>query len=122
MSKKIIALIVIIIAVLLVILTFSGFFSYLGIAGNRKPSVEIIYPKNGEKVSKIVTISGTASDPDGDQNLQEVLVSIEDEWMIATGTTKWSYTWEIFDVENGQSNCHYRSRRIHCWSVNEVFP
>lgn len=67
---------------------------------NKKPSVEILFPENGDVVSKIVTISGTATDPDGDQTLKQVEILINDTWTIAEGVTLWSHTWTIYDLNN----------------------
>ena len=71
-----------IIAILLVIVIVAGITFYYLIEEkevvNIKPDIEIIYPKNGSTVSKIVTISGTASDPDGDDELLEVEIKIFD--------------------------------------------
>jgi len=46
--------------------------------------------------SDAVTISGIASDPDGDEQLMNVEVRInEDEWQQVEGTTSWSYEWDV---------------------------
>lgn len=95
-----------IIAILLVALVASvSLFWYFGIikisAANKKPIVEITYPYSGVTVSKIVTISGTASDPDGPADSLEVEVMINDKWCVADGNAKWSYEWKVYDVEDG---------------------
>ena len=99
MDKKIIAL-------TLVILITVGLFS--GCLGenngvNDNPVVEITYPSDGKTVSGIVMISGIATDPDGDDTLDCVEVMIDDngEWLSAKGTTKWSFDWNIYDLESG---------------------
>ncbi len=50
----------------------------------------------------IVTISGTASDQDGNQNLVKVEIKIDDgEWITAQGTTSWSYEWDTTSLKGG---------------------
>jgi hypothetical protein len=68
---------------------------------NSKPIIEITYPTDGDIVSKIVTFSGKATDIDGDQTIKKVEIMINETWMVAEGTTTWSYTWNIFDTEDG---------------------
>ena len=69
---------------------------------NSVPFVEISYPYDGTRVSSIVMISGTARDADGEDTLEEVEVSInEEEWVLVDGTVKWSYDWDTYDVEDG---------------------
>ncbi len=46
--------------------------------------------------SDTVTISGTASDPDGDEQLVSVEIQINDgDWIQVEGTTTWSYEWDV---------------------------
>ena len=98
MYKKIIAVLVIIsVSLLLLYVYYEGDEE----SKNIEPLVEITYPSNGATISKIVTISGTASDPDGDDNLLEVEVMIKDEWNLANGNTKWSYEWRTYNIEDG---------------------
>ena len=69
---------------------------------NEVPLLEITYPRNGGTVSSIVMISGTASDPDGDDTLVNVEVMINDgEWNVADGTTKWSFDWRTYEIDDG---------------------
>ncbi|UCH72223.1 MAG: caspase family protein [Thermoplasmatales archaeon] len=77
---------------------------------NEKPTVEITYPIDGATVSSLVTISGTASDLDGDHTIHQVEIMInDDEWNTAEGTTKWSYDWSIYDIDDGLYTIHVRS-------------
>lgn len=77
---------------------------------NEKPLVEITYPRDRMAVSSIVMISGTASDPDGDDTLVRVEVMIDDdEWNIAEGTTKWSYDWRTYEIDDGLYTVRVRS-------------
>ena len=78
---------------------FSGFFGQnfnLHLI-NGKPTVTITYPSNGATVARLVMISGTASDPDKEDNISSVEVKIgENDWATATGTTLWSYDWTTY--------------------------
>jgi len=76
---------------------------------NKKPIVEITYPYNDSTISKIVIISGIASDPDGDDNLLEVEVMIDGRWNLADGNTKWSYEWKTYEIEEGSYIIRARS-------------
>jgi len=103
-----------IIAIILVALVASvSLFWYFGIVKigevNKKPIVEITYPYSGTTVSKIVTISGTASDPDGPADSLQVEVTINDQSYIADGNAKWSYEWRVYDVEDGSYTVSVRS-------------
>ncbi len=70
--------------------------------GNRPPSISISSPSNGETVSEITKITGTASDPDGDNQLQIVQIEIDGgKWIDATGLTKWSYFWDTKSFPDG---------------------
>ena len=62
MYKKIIAILVIISVSLLLLYVYYGGDEE---SKNIKPLVEITYPSDEATISKILTISGTASDPDG---------------------------------------------------------
>ena len=77
--------------------------------GNKKPNVKIIYPQQGATVSKIVIISGTASDPDG--TIQQVLVrfDVHHEGGMANGTTNWSYIWDTTTTSDGVHTIYARS-------------
>ena len=105
MDKKIIAILLLISVTLPL---FSGCLEEEK-SSNKKPVVEITYPRSGATVSNIVTISGTASDPDGDDNLLEVEVMINDEWNLADGNTKWSYEWRTYEIEEGSYTILARS-------------
>jgi len=106
MYKKIIAILVIISVSLLLLYVY-----YEGDEESKNiiPLVEITYPSDGATISKIVTISGTASDPDGDDNLLEVEVMINNEWYLANGNKKWSYEWRTYDIEDGPYIIRVRS-------------
>jgi hypothetical protein len=106
MDKKVIAIILII---LLTLPVFSGCIGEKGIS-NEPPLVKISYPGDGAIVSNIVMISGTASDPDGDTTIVKVEVKVNDgEWNIADGTTKWSYDWRTYEINNSLYSICVRS-------------
>jgi hypothetical protein len=100
MKKTIIAMIAIIIVITLTITFIPRLFEDQKPI-NSKPIVEITYPNNGDIVSKIVTFSGKATDVDGDQTIKKVEIMINETWIVADGTTTWSYTWDIFDIDDG---------------------
>jgi hypothetical protein len=66
---------------------------------NHRPIVEITFPLSGSKVSKFVTFIGTAHDSDGDKTISKVEIFVDNQWLTVNGTTKWSYTWDIFGLE-----------------------
>ncbi len=77
---------------------------------NKKPIVEITYPYDGSVVSKIVTISGTATDPDANEDIQRVEITIDNKWDIAEGKNLWSYEWKVFEIEDG-----FYTVKVRCW-------
>ena len=104
MDKRVIALTLVI---LVAIPLFSGCLE--DVDSNEKPLVFINYPLDGMTVSNIVMISGEASDPDGDDELVYVEVKIDDKWNIADGTTKWSYDWRAYEIDDGLYNIYVRA-------------
>jgi len=104
----IVIIIIIIISAILIPFTLD-FFEEKGPI-NKKPIVEIIFPNDGDKVTKIVTISGKATDPDGDQTIKQVEILINDTWIIVEGTNVWSYTWTLYDL-----NDSYYIINIRAW-------
>jgi len=107
MYKKITAILVIISVVLL--LFFYGYFEEDRVIENLIPIVEITYPSSEATVSRIVTISGTASDPDGDDNLLKVEVTTDDGWITADGNVLWSYELKTFEIDNGIYTVYVRA-------------
>jgi hypothetical protein len=109
--KWILSLTIVVILILLVGV-FSGFFGKnfnLNII-NGKPTVVITYPSDGAAVSTLVMISGTASDPNKNDNVTSVEIRINDgEWIAADGTTLWSYEWTTYSLSNGQFTIGARS-------------
>lgn len=101
MLKKIITLLTFIIILSFILLLFFGYIKIDDGVINHKPSIIINYPYDGSTVSKIVIISGTASDLDGDDTLEKIEIFINDEWRVANGTTKWIYTWDVYKFKDG---------------------
>ena len=68
---------------------------------NLPPEVTIDNPVENATVSGVVTVSGTAYDPD--DNVTLVQIRIDDgEWQNVTGTQSWSYNWDTTTVANGR--------------------
>lgn len=87
------------IVILLLIPLFSGCLGDDSDDSNKRPSVLIKYPLNNQKVSSLVIVSGTAFDANGEDDLVHVEVKIQNnDWVIAEGTLKWSYDWNIFEL------------------------
>jgi hypothetical protein len=109
--KWIISLTIIVVLALLVGV-FSGFFgkNFNFQILNGKPTVMFSYPSDGATVSTLVMISGTASDPDKNDNVTSVEIQINNgEWITADGTTLWSYEWSTYSSSNGQYTINARS-------------
>jgi len=63
------------------------------VAENKKPSVVISTPTGGQVVNSTVTISGTASDDDGE--VESVWIRFDDGiWHRAVGTDNWVLNWD----------------------------
>jgi hypothetical protein len=106
MNKKIIVVLVIILAL---IPMFSGCLEE-DHKKNHKPTVEIITPSYGESVSKIVQISGYASDPDDDETLKKIeIMTDNNNWVTVEGKTEWSYEWITYDLEDGEYTIQVRA-------------
>jgi len=111
-TMKIKAIIAVILVVIIVVPVYLIYFNKDDVTAadkNKKPLVEIIYPQDNITVSKIVMISGTASDPDGDDKLLSVEIMIYDRWILAKGNIRWSYEWNTFDMEDGYYSIQVRS-------------
>ena len=77
---------------------------------NAEPTVAITSPSEGAYVvyNTVSTISGTAADSDG--TVQRVQVKIDREkWQNATGTTSWSYSWNLAGWAPGPHRIQARS-------------
>jgi hypothetical protein len=75
---------------------------------NIPPVVNITYPPDNETVIGAITISGNASDSDG--NVITVYVKINNgTWEPANGTTSWSFVWNTSTVSNGWHTIYARA-------------
>jgi len=99
MKKQIIAFTIIL---LTLVSMFSGCLEEEKVSQNKKPVIDIIYPYSSSTVSKIITISGEAIDPNGDDTIKLIEIMINGTWVLASGTTKWSYDWNVYDLEDGR--------------------
>ncbi|MGF3554609.1 MAG: Ig-like domain-containing protein [Thermoplasmatota archaeon] len=109
MSKKIITIVAIIIIVSVILSLFFGYIKIEDNTANQKPIVSIDYPYDNSIVSKIVIISGSASDPDGNDTLVKVEILINNQWVECNGTTKWIYTWDVYKIKDGVYTINARS-------------
>ncbi len=75
---------------------------------NQAPACSIIVPVSGETVSGLYTVIGSSSDQDGTISKVEVRID-EGSWVVATGTTSWSYDWDTSIVSNGEHTVRARS-------------
>lgn len=67
---------------------------------NLPPEVQTTAPGDGSTVTGLVTIEGTAVDPDG--SVEEVEIRFNDgDWSPVTGTDSWSYEWDTLLELNG---------------------
>ena len=72
--------------------------------------MSISSPTNGQTVTGIISITGTASDPDGDDQIEKVQVRIDSgSWIDATGTASWSYSWNTNGVSDSGHTIYARS-------------
>jgi hypothetical protein len=69
---------------------------------NQIPTVTITSPSNGETIRGVITITGTASDPDGIIKVVAISFDYEQETYIADGTTDWSYILDTTKIPNGE--------------------
>ncbi len=110
MKKLNLNIVVIIIAIFITVSLFfiPGLFEEKKVF-NSKPVVTFTHPIRDDVFSKFVTISGTASDPNGNQTIKKVEILLNETWIELDGTNFWSYTWDVFDVENGYYTIYARA-------------
>lgn len=78
--------------------------------GDQPPTVEITSPQEEATVDGTVMVQGNASDPEGNETLQQVEVRIDDgAWHVATGTASWNYSWNTTAVQDGEHSIAARS-------------
>jgi len=77
---------------------------------NTPPNIVIGYPQSGQTISGSITILGTSSDLDGNEQIQKVQVRIDSgSWKDATGTTGWSYSWDTNTISDGYHTIYTRA-------------
>ncbi len=77
---------------------------------NEKPEVAITSISTGQTLSGSVQVMGSASDPDGDQELVRVEVSIDGGiWNVAIGTKLWTYYLDTRQFSYGNHTIAARS-------------
>ncbi|MHB8604212.1 MAG: Ig-like domain-containing protein [Thermoplasmatota archaeon] len=75
------------------------------------PSATISSPAPDANLTRSnISITGTASDPDGASDLSKVEVAIDaGAWQAATGTGTWSFTWDARAASLGEHTIHARA-------------
>ena len=77
--------------------------NFLLLQTNGPPEIEITSPPSRSVVSGIITIKGKAWDDDGNETIQKVEIRMDgSNWIVADGTTSWSYSWNTTEVANGE--------------------
>ena len=77
---------------------------------NHPPLVSITFPEHNQMVSDIEKITGTAIDPDGNEEVQRVEIKINgSDWVEAEGTNTWSYDWVTYESPEGATTIYVRS-------------
>ena len=75
---------------------------------NKKPTINITKPEEGEEINGTYTIEGTAKDEDGE--VQKVEIKIDDEeWKEVEGTNNWSYELDNTEVVDGEHTIYARA-------------
>ncbi|UCG68714.1 MAG: hypothetical protein JSV09_13055, partial [Thermoplasmata archaeon] len=75
---------------------------------NIRPKVEITSPSDGETISDIITVEGTAADTDGTITFVELKID-DGNWTIVQGTTSWTYSLNTTNLSNGLHTIYARS-------------
>ena len=79
-------------------------------APDRAPAIAVAFPLDNAELSGKVTLHGTASDPDGNESLTMVELSIDKgAWQEADGQGAWSYEWNTSKVANGKHKIAFRA-------------
>jgi|GEM_PF-2012055 len=77
---------------------------------NHPPSCIMTAPAEGAEVNGVVTVQGAASDSDPGQEVVSVSVKVDSgDWMTATGTADWTYSWDTSTAAAGSHNLRARS-------------
>lgn len=108
-TRYIFLAVLLVILLILPVLYFSGYVDQV-IIRNQKPAVRITYPQNDQTIYNLVMISGIASDADRNDIVTKVEIKIgEKDWVLAEGTTLWSYEWNAYEDTEGSYTIHARA-------------
>ena len=70
---------------------------------NRPPVLTLSSPPSNTTVNGVVTVTGTASDPEGEPVTVRYAISIPDDWQDALQEgVGWTFEWDTTDMANGQ--------------------
>ncbi len=82
---------------------------------NQPPVISLTYPEDDDSVAGTIKITGTAADPDKDDEIDEVEVKIDNEnWIRATITNtdqesvEWEFDWDTEDISDGEHSISVR--------------
>jgi outer membrane protein assembly factor BamB len=79
-------------------------------APDRAPVMAVAFPVDNGELAGIVTLHGTASDPDGNGSITVVELSIDKAaWLDADGLTSWYREWNTSKVANGKHKIAFRA-------------
>jgi len=95
---------------------------------NSKPTIQILNPENGDKVSGEINITGVASDPDEFDVIKSVKIRAGGkEWYNATliynyttGNTTWYYIWDTTKLISGEVTIRAKAIDLHGAESNEA--
>ena len=85
------------------------------------PTVDILFPEEGNVVNGTVSVEGTANDTD--DSIKKVEVRIDDGgWNMATGTSSWNYPWHtvLLEMDEGLHRIQARSYNGVSYAYDEV--
>ena len=72
------------------------------VAVNVVPSISILSPPDDSEVSGTIAVTGSATDENGDHNIQKVEIKVNNgTWQVATGTVDWSFPMDTTTLQNG---------------------
>ena len=105
-----IIVVTVVVVVALIIVMYSGVFQHQLSFLNAPPQVTIMYPSDDASLSRLVMVSGTAHDQNGDSQISSVEVKLGDaDWAAAQGTTLWSYDWNTNSGPDGTVSISVRA-------------
>jgi len=80
------------------------------ITNKEKPTVTISQPKQGKSYNGTIKLTGSASDPDGDETIEDVEISINNGiWKTVENTNQWTYNLDTTKLENGENKITVRA-------------